>query len=116
MIWPFGGRTRLGALPEPAPEIVMAANGVYWRRYADTVSMVPVSDDNDPLLTPVAVYRLAGWEDHEGTFHAVASTGEQSCSTCKGDMVVPDPDNPVVGNPCPDCTVAPTSRKDRPDA
>lgn len=27
------------------------------------------------------------------------------CTTCNGDMVVRDPDNPVVGNPCPGCTV-----------
>jgi hypothetical protein len=68
--WPFGGPAREGGLPEPAPEIVMAASGVYWRRYPDSVSMVPVSDDNDPVLTPVAVYRLVGWEDHDGSFHS----------------------------------------------
>lgn len=49
--------------PEPAPEIIMDANGAYWRRYPDdTLSMVPVSTDNDPLAAPVAVYRLVGWE------------------------------------------------------
>lgn len=67
--WPFGGPVREGGLPEPAPEIVMAANGVYWRRYPGHLSMVPVSDDNDPVLTPTAVYRLVGWEDHDGSFH-----------------------------------------------
>lgn len=49
----------------------MAANGIYWRRYGDTVSLVPASTDNDPLLTPFAVYRLIGWEDHDGTFTAI---------------------------------------------
>lgn len=68
--WPFGGPVREGGLPEPAPEIIMAANGVYWRRYPTHLSMVPVSDDNDPTMTPFAVYRLVGWEDHDGTFHA----------------------------------------------
>lgn len=102
--WPFGGATREGGLPEPAPEVVMAANGVYWRRYVEDcqscwggrpkwagtmpappcgacdgrgkracLSMVPISDDNDPVLTPVAVYRLVGWEDHDGTFHEAPS-------------------------------------------
>lgn len=66
-------------LPEPAPEIVMAANGIYWRRYPDHLSMVPTGDDNDPVLTPLAVYRLVGYEDHEGTFHeAVAKSEKQA--------------------------------------
>jgi hypothetical protein len=82
--WPFGGESRDGCLPEPAPEIIMAANGVYWRRYAGEneipgaggpmVSMVPVSTDNDVVMTPYAVYALVGWEDHSGAFHMV---GEQ---------------------------------------
>ena len=66
--WPFGGAPSEGRLPEPAPEIIMAANGVYWRRYPDALSMVPVSDDNDPVLTPTAVYQLVGWEDEAGEF------------------------------------------------
>lgn len=92
--------------PEPAPEIIMAANGVYWRRYVEKcpscfsgrpkwagtmpappcgncggtgqkehLSMVPTSDDNDPVLTPFAVYRLVGHEDHEGTFTPTGGDG-----------------------------------------
>lgn len=76
MTWPFGGRPADGGLPEPAPEIIMAANGVYWRRYPDSLSMVPVSTDNDPLLSPVAVYQLVGWEDHEGEFHEIGASGD----------------------------------------
>ncbi len=53
----------------PASEIIMALNGIYWRRYPDWLSMVPVSDDNDPTVGPFAVYRVVGWEDHDGTFH-----------------------------------------------
>lgn len=30
----------------------------------------------------------------------------EPCRTCSGGMVVPDVDNPVVGNPCPTCVVA----------
>lgn len=56
-------------LPQPAPEVIMAANGVYWRRYSDALSMVPVSDDNDPVLTPVVIYKPLGYEDHEGRRH-----------------------------------------------
>jgi hypothetical protein len=60
-------------LPDPAPEIIMAANGVYWRRYSpDALSMVPVSDDNDPVIGPLAVYKLVGYEDHHGELHADA--------------------------------------------
>lgn len=58
-------------MPEPAPEIIMAANGIYWRRYEDSLSMVPTSTDNDPVLTPYAVYRIVGHEDHEGNFTPV---------------------------------------------
>jgi hypothetical protein len=65
---------------QPAPEIIMAANGVYWRRFSHglhpesgltepMLSMVPVSDDNDPVIGPLAVYRVVGWEDHDGSFH-----------------------------------------------
>jgi hypothetical protein len=78
--WPFGGRTT-SALNEPAPEIIMAANGVYWRRYqgkheirgsgGPMLSIVPVSTDNDVVMTPYAIYALVGWEDHDGTFHPV---------------------------------------------
>lgn len=35
------------------------------------------------------------------------------CPTCNGDMVVRDVDNPVVANPCPDCTLA-SSREEKP--
>ena len=50
----------------------MAANGVYWRRYPEHLSMVPVSDDNDPVVGPLAVYRFVGYEDHEGTLRSDA--------------------------------------------
>lgn len=46
--------------PAPAPEVVMDANGAYWRRYPDALSMCPVSDDNEPLAEPAVVYRLEG--------------------------------------------------------
>lgn len=49
----------------------MAANGVYWRRYPEHLSMVPTSDDNDPVIGPLAVYKLVGYEDHEGTLTLV---------------------------------------------
>jgi hypothetical protein len=68
--WPFGGRSHDGGLPEPAPEIVMEATGIYWRRYPGSLSMVPTSDSNDPILSPLAVYRLVGWEDHDGTLRS----------------------------------------------
>lgn len=66
--WPFGPDN---GLPVPVPEIIMDGTGVYWRRRPDGLSMVPVSDTNDPTLTPHAVYRLVGWEDHHGTFHGL---------------------------------------------
>lgn len=44
-------------MPEPAPEVIMDANGAYWRRYPDSLSMCPTSTDNDPLAEPVVVYR-----------------------------------------------------------
>ena len=34
----------------------MDANGAYWRRYGDSLSMCPVSTDNEPLAEPVTVY------------------------------------------------------------
>jgi hypothetical protein len=34
--------------------------------------MVPVSDDNDPVIGPLAVYKLVGYEDHHGELHADA--------------------------------------------
>lgn len=43
--------------PEPAPEVIMDANGAYWRRYPDALSMCPVSTDNESLAEPVVVYR-----------------------------------------------------------
>lgn len=55
----------------------MAANGVYWRRYPGHLSMVPVSDDNDPVIGPLAVYRLVGYEDHKGVLH-----GNEPCNGC----------------------------------
>lgn len=59
----------MAPLTQPAPEIIMEASGFYWRRYGDNVSMPPTTDSNDPTLTPFAVYRYVGWEDHDGTFH-----------------------------------------------
>lgn len=50
---------------EPAPEIVMDPRGIYWRRYPDMLSMVPVSADNDPLREPLVVYRPVGECAHE---------------------------------------------------
>lgn len=69
-------------IPEPAPEIVMDASGVYWRSYPDglspevgltepMLSMVPVSENNDPTPFPRAVYRLVAWESEEGVRHRV---------------------------------------------
>ena len=47
--------------PQPAPEVIMDANGNYWRRYEDgTLSMCPVSTDNLPLAEPVVVYSKEG--------------------------------------------------------
>lgn len=55
-------------LPEPAPQILMDATGTYWRRFADgSMSMVPVSDHNDPIIGPLAVYNLVAIEHHDGT-------------------------------------------------
>lgn len=68
-------------LPEPAPEVVMDANGAYWRRYPDHLSMPPVSDDNDPLAQPVAVYRFVGWEE---------ATDEYTCKQCAKPLLVPE--------------------------
>lgn len=49
------------APPQPAPEVIMDANGNYWRRYEDgTLSMCPVSTDNLPLAEPVVVYSKEG--------------------------------------------------------
>lgn len=64
-------------LPEPAPEIIMAATGVYWRRYPEALSMVPVSDDDDPVLTPFTIYRPLAWEDHDGQRHLRPEVVEQ---------------------------------------
>lgn len=56
--------------PAPAPEVIMEPTGVYWRRYPNGVlSMTPTMDSNDPTLTPLAVYRLVGWEDSDGVLH-----------------------------------------------
>lgn len=85
---------------EPAPEVVMAPTGVYWRRYTGHLSMPPVSDDNDPVLTPLAVYRLVGWEDHDGNFHPL-------CATCEGHGYgFTNPGAWGFGKrvPCPDCS------------
>lgn len=47
----------------PAPEIIMDARGIYWRRYTDLhLSMVPVSDDNLPVPYPYVVYHIARHE------------------------------------------------------
>lgn len=65
------------AHPDPpndaAPEVIMDANGNYWRRYADgSLSMCPTSTDNLPLAEPVVVYRsdLGVWPDRSAQ-HAV---------------------------------------------
>lgn len=86
-------------MSEPAPEIVMGPNGVYWRRFPGPpnphsapmpgawLSMPPTSDDNDPLLTPVAVYRLAGWEDVNGDLHPTREGASQpDTRTFDGEM------------------------------
>lgn len=57
-------------MSEPAPEIIMDARGIYWRRYPTYLSMVPVSDDNEPVPHPYIVYRRVGQE----TEHGFAST------------------------------------------
>jgi hypothetical protein len=50
-------------LPDPDNEVVMDANGAYWRRYSDgTLSMTPTSSDNDPVVWPLAVFEFKGWE------------------------------------------------------
>lgn len=41
---------------EPAPEIIMDAEGNYWRRYSDHLSMVPTSDHNREVPEPFVVY------------------------------------------------------------
>lgn len=65
--------------PKPTPEVVMAPTGVYWRREANGwLSMPPVSDDNDMLLTPLAVYRLVGWEDVNGAIHPTREEAENA--------------------------------------
>lgn len=57
-------RNALDAHPEAtiipnnaAPEIIMDSRGIYWRRYPDHLSMVPVSDDNLPVPYPWVVYK-----------------------------------------------------------
>lgn len=64
-----GDCVKVKTTAEPAPEIVMDARGIYWRRKyygsAPFLSMVPVSDDNDPIAYPLIVYRIVDQEDEE---------------------------------------------------
>lgn len=88
----------------------------------DGQTMVQVEGDPYPL----GMFKETGWDDerlladargaiiNHWNSQVAAKTGEQPCSTCKGDMVVPDPDNPVVGNLCPDCTTASSRNEERP--
>lgn len=47
--------------PEAAPEIIMDANGFYWRRYPTHLSMVPTTDDNEAVSDPYVVYLPASF-------------------------------------------------------
>lgn len=58
-------------LPTPVPEVVMDLTGIYWRRYPDgrgdwLYGMLPVSDNADPVIGPLAVFRRVGTEGHDG--------------------------------------------------
>lgn len=64
-------------LPKPAPEVVMDATGTYWRRFDDgTLSIPPSSDTNDPAIGPLAVYRLVGFEQADGTLELTAEAAD----------------------------------------
>lgn len=46
----------------------------------------------------------------DGTILSIRETVDRalaSCSTCSDRGTVPDPENPVVGMPCPDCSTHP---------
>lgn len=49
----------VATMSKPAPEIIMDANGNYWRRYDTHLSMVPTTDDNEITPEPYVVYRPA---------------------------------------------------------
>lgn len=55
--------------PIPAPQVVMDATGVYWRRYHDHLSIAPTSTTNDPTIGPLAVFALVGWEGVDGRIY-----------------------------------------------
>jgi hypothetical protein len=74
---PFPARVGEGgdaAAGNESQEVVMDATGIYWRRYPDgngdwLYGMLPVSDNPDPIVGPLAVYRLVGHEQADRSLH-----------------------------------------------
>lgn len=87
-------------LPE---RVVVGANGAYWRDYGDHYSMVPVSEDNDPVEV-VAVYKR--FDASDTSWDRGFAAGVQSRPETDPWDLDPDlPFHPFVGCPQGGCAL-----------